>query len=1224
MRQRRDSADSNDSLLGQLMEEYVARQRAGSRPTIAEYAASYPHLADDIRELFPMCGFLDHVGDSEGTDHSAHRSTFASLAPNTVLGEYRILREIGRGGMGVVYEAEHTTLKRRVALKVLPRRSRSQVHKERFYREARAAAKLHHTNIVPVFDFGEDRDIPYYAMQFIEGRGLDQFVTWAKDNTDEIGSGSISGFWQQLGKLRADSQSDSSGSNAAGLNRWRYLARLGMQAAQALHHAHELGVIHRDVKPSNLILDSTHHLWITDFGLAKVDDDQDLTTTGDLVGTLRYLPPEALQGKAGALGDVYGLGLVLYEIVSLQRPYDEDSKLGIIRQITDQGPAALSAVRSTIPRDLQVIIHKAIDRDPAARYASAAELAADLGRFIDDKPITARPHTTFSIAKRWARRNPLAASLAGLVVLLVTLGFLISTVFSIHLSRQRTTALRRLFDSRLAEAAAGRHSEHIGQRFETIAAVEEAATLVDDFSDDPEAEFKLRSELIGALGLADLRVLQTWSHEFFERYSFDYHSGSRVLLFLSHNRQLVAHAVEDDQRLFSLPTTNRVNNPRISPNGRWAAWTQAAEAGDSDLVVVHLQKDGPEKARFSVGARHQFCFDAGNRIAFVDPDGTSLVYDLQHDETVALLPAPNGKIGRFSLSSDASRIAANVVNSAKSTLQAWDLSSQDRIFDQELNFTCEAIAWNNDASQLAIGTDMCLELWDVKTGKRKLRAPHNATVFHVAYSVDSRSVFASTWGHSTSIWSTASGNRLLQVDGTIGWSPTVGHNNEIAVHLGRNIEFVEYNSGKERQTVLPADWPSSASSATQSDVHPDGRLAAVSTSYGFRLGDAVSGQAHEDVYSEFSYFLRFSPDGKFLLQFSDGVAKQWPITLDGSGRAVAMGMPIEVELPSEGFINLVVEANRECVAFSKKGLVFLSYFRNGSSPSVITTGTQENPSGILTALHLATTRGFFAEGRKYVLRDLANNTSLAYIDRSTAMSNVSFSPDGNSAIFISENDLTVYDVPSLAIRYRIPNVNFRQGLTTFTNDGEIAVLAQSEPPGALLIEVATGRKLAMFPASRASVPRNIRPIICPSTNRLVSFDTSNSVVSWNLASIRRQLRAYNLDWDGHDISTDSHLDERPVEFSVQWDGQRREMMKRLLERDRRPHVLKRLADEFLKKKQAPGDTDAYVVRALALLRIGRLRDADRLLRHVVTLDPTDWEAYEILEEVASGLSTTPP
>jgi serine/threonine protein kinase len=256
-------SDSDRDALDRLADEFLARRRKGERPSIEEYAAAHPHLASEIRELFPTLEMMEELApDERDTD-----------APPRQLGEYRILREIGRGGMGVVYEAEQVTLGRRVALKVLPfHRLLDKSRLERFRREAQAAARLHHPNIVPVHGVGEHEGTHFFAMQYVAGQGLDAVVA-------------------ELKRLRRAGQPTSSvtlprerGSETKE-GYFLSVARIGIDVAGALEHAHAEGVLHRDIKPSNLLLDAEGKVWITDFGLAKADETEGLTRTGDVVAT---------------------------------------------------------------------------------------------------------------------------------------------------------------------------------------------------------------------------------------------------------------------------------------------------------------------------------------------------------------------------------------------------------------------------------------------------------------------------------------------------------------------------------------------------------------------------------------------------------------------------------------------------------------------------------------------------------------------------------------------------------------------------------------------------------------------------------------------------------------------------------------------------------------------------------------------------------------------------
>jgi len=319
------------------------------------------------------------------------------------LGDYRLLRELGRGGMGVVYEAEQLSLRRRVALKVLAISSQSNpLHVERFRREAKAAASLHHMNIVPVFEVGQEAGYRFYAMQLVAGQGLDRVIAQLRQGGPGL-----------------------PGPLANPRTRFQEVARLGLQVAEALAYAHSRGILHRDIKPSNLLLDPDGTLWVTDFGLAKTEDDG-LTGTGDLVGTLRFMAPERFSGRCDVRGDVYALGLTLYELVTGAPAFAAVERAQLLEKILKKGPPRPGALAPALPRDLETVILKAIDRDLSQRYQTAAALAGDLRRFLDGQPTRARPLGPLQRLLRWARRRPGTAGLWAMVFFVTLLGFLLT------------------------------------------------------------------------------------------------------------------------------------------------------------------------------------------------------------------------------------------------------------------------------------------------------------------------------------------------------------------------------------------------------------------------------------------------------------------------------------------------------------------------------------------------------------------------------------------------------------------------------------------------------------------------------------------------------------------------------------------------------------------------------------------------------------------------------
>ena len=416
---------ANDTvLLGSLAEEFTARVRRGEAPEIEEYARTHPGIAERIRGLFPTLLLLEGLAGNASSPAAAGDAR-AELRPGGVFRHYRILREIGRGGMGIVYEAVHLALEKRVALKVLPvggPREASQL--ERFLREARTAAGLHHTNIVPVFDVGQVGGVPYFAMQYIEGRGLDRLLdqggnTVAAGETVELPSDGAPADPPPL----AGSPPRSPGSAARLRHEW--IAGLAIQAADGLAHAHARGVVHRDIKPSNLILDEQGRLWIADFGLARRLDDATITRSGAVMGTPRYMSPEQARASSRPVDhrtDIYSLGATFYELLARRPAFPGQTPEEVVHQILERDPIPLRRLDSSIPRDLETIVLKAMAKRPEDRYASAGALRDDLGRFLRIEPIRARRIGPIGRLARWCRRRPAMAGMSGVALLFAVLG----------------------------------------------------------------------------------------------------------------------------------------------------------------------------------------------------------------------------------------------------------------------------------------------------------------------------------------------------------------------------------------------------------------------------------------------------------------------------------------------------------------------------------------------------------------------------------------------------------------------------------------------------------------------------------------------------------------------------------------------------------------------------------------------------------------------------------
>lgn len=383
-----EATDDVLEIVDVLASDFIARYRNGDRPTVEEYANRHPELSDPIRRMFPLVASVERIKINEQVAEDGS----ATLAGRVLsqLGDFRIVREIGRGGMGIVFEAHQESLDRTVAIKVLPKQSLLDDEAlERFRTEATTAAAMHHTNIVPIYGTGESDGSHYLVMQLVDGKSLDTMIaSGAETSCTDV-------------------------------------ARIGQQVADAIAYSHDSGVLHRDVKPANILIEKDGTAQVTDFGLAK-NVGTDLTNTRGIGGSLRYMAPERFAGVSDQRVDVYGIGLTLYELLAGRPAFEERDAEHLIGSITDPRLNSIQAIRPDIPTDLATIVSKAIHVDPDLRYQSAADLSDDLGRFLNDEPIHARRISVWGRLLRWARRTPKLA----LAIMVAVLALLTATIVS--------------------------------------------------------------------------------------------------------------------------------------------------------------------------------------------------------------------------------------------------------------------------------------------------------------------------------------------------------------------------------------------------------------------------------------------------------------------------------------------------------------------------------------------------------------------------------------------------------------------------------------------------------------------------------------------------------------------------------------------------------------------------------------------------------------------------
>ncbi len=422
-----NSAGSNQarfdqSELDEIAESFSNAIRRGEKPSIKTYLSKHPDPSGQLRSLLESIELIESLKQDPLVATRSPRSDNPHIEQ---LDDYTIVREIGRGGMGVVFEAIHQSLGRRVALKVLASSLLGDSkHLSRFRREARAAARLRHTNIVPVFGVGSSGEHHYYVMDFIDGMSLSQWlnefagvrhqnmptVDLAMADTDgDLVTDASSRHDLMSAASRSDSPPTPTSIDAADYFPW--VARLGATICDALQYAHAHGVLHRDIKPANLLIDQSGEVWIADFGLAKLTEQQAMTMTGDIVGTPQYMPPESFEGTYDVRSEIYGVGLTLYELLTLRPAIQGKNPGDVIRKATDGVSIPPRKIQGRVPRDLETIVLKALSHDPQGRYASAGHLRDDLQNFVMDRPISARRSSLVERAVRWSRREPVVAIL---------------------------------------------------------------------------------------------------------------------------------------------------------------------------------------------------------------------------------------------------------------------------------------------------------------------------------------------------------------------------------------------------------------------------------------------------------------------------------------------------------------------------------------------------------------------------------------------------------------------------------------------------------------------------------------------------------------------------------------------------------------------------------------------------------------------------------------------
>jgi serine/threonine protein kinase len=524
-------AQAADPRVVKALEEYWEAVESGQPPDLQAFLARHGDIAQPLAECLEGLAWVGAVAAHLPSPVPSYSGTggppAGALQTGIPLGDFELVREVGRGGMGIVYEAEQLSLGRRVALKVLPFAAALDGRQlQRFRTECQAAARLHHGHIVPIYAVGCERGTHFYAMQFIDGRTLAAVIADLRAAAQERRKNSQTPGMRETPVGFGNSTLDMISSFAVRPSEFfRAVARWGIQAAEALDYAHRQDVVHRDIKPANLLVDSQGNLWVTDFGLARLQGESGLTRTGDLVGTLRYMSPEQALGQRERVdhrADIYSLGVTLYELMTLEPAVPGSDRQEVLRRIERDEPWRPRLLNRALPPELETILRKAIAKEPAERYATSQELADDLRRFLEDKPIRARRPSLRRVLVKWARRHRGIVVTAGgalLVGLVLGIAGLVLSNIRVREEKEQADAVRqrayrnvtlaiRALESiyvRVAERHSPRDPHWVGEDREALAQVLGFyQELVQEKNADPETR---KVKALACFRIAEIQTL---------------------------------------------------------------------------------------------------------------------------------------------------------------------------------------------------------------------------------------------------------------------------------------------------------------------------------------------------------------------------------------------------------------------------------------------------------------------------------------------------------------------------------------------------------------------------------------------------------------------------------------------------------------------------------------------------------------------------------------------
>jgi len=1008
-----------------------------------------------------------------------------SAGPLRRFGEYELLEEIARGGMGVVYKARQVSLNRTVAVKmILAGQLASAADVQRFRAEAESAARLQHPNIVAIHEIGQHQGQDYFSMDFVEGQNLAEFV----------------------------GQKPLPPKQAA-----NYLKTI----SEAIHYAHQQGILHRDLKPSNILIDPSGQPRITDFGLAKqMKGDSDLTVSGQVLGSPNFMPPEQAAGKRLQIGppsDVYSLGAIVYYLLTARPPFIAESMTGTLQQVVNNDPPSPRLLNPGIPRDLETICLKCLEKSPVRRYGTAKDLVDELGRFLEGKPILARAAGRAEKGWRWCQRNPLVAGFATATLVLLLALAIGSPIAAFRINREKKQATEKLRESYLNEARANRFSGRMGQRFGSLDVLRKAAAI------RPSPE--LRDEAIACMALVDIRIARQWDckppgqigmlfEPSFERY---------IRLDLSLN-EISVHKTSDNTELMRLPDFSPpVGHTELSPNGQYLAVIGGSPKFHLKVWELTQGEIVLNPAPLGVAARTA-SFSADSRtLAVAHKEGPIVLYDLATKQLVRSFPE---RALPWTLAFDPSGERLAVSSHEDVNVEISEVATGKVTQSLPHPAPVRVVCWHPSGVFLAAGCmDQKIYVWDVAAQTIRFTLKGSTeSVTYVRFNHGGDLLLSQGWDATLRLWDIWTERQLISTAAATSFANfSLDDHQMSAAPSDGTAGLWEVARGWEcRELRNPGETGNGPRSA---DFSPDGHWLVTAHGDGVRFRDQSEFRDKAWLDEKGCEGVAFHPDGGSFYTAGRGGLKQWPIKFHqiGRGGTLSIGSAVNLTASSrEKDLAVTLSANGRVLALAEGS--FVRVFNTETRKELQSFKAQPrmwsvsvSPDGRWVAAC-----GFEDGEVEIWIWDLESGALVRKLPF-VASARLAFSPDNKWLVAGGKLAYQFWEVGSWKTVRSIP----RDGSDNqawdlcFSADGRVLAITD-RPDSVLLVNPDNGHEWARLQAPLQATIRHLRfnadgshlAAVCPGTY---------TIQLWDLRSIRQQLAVMKLDWDAPPLPPPEHM-----------------------------------------------------------------------------------------------------